>query len=67
MMTNHVIIADSSALIALEQISRLELLKELFGTVVVPPAVAKEVASTVSLPSWILIQPLSQPISAFIL
>jgi len=37
------VVADSSALIALQRIGRLELLHGLFGEIAVPPAVAREV------------------------
>jgi predicted nucleic acid-binding protein len=37
-----VVVADASPLIALERIGHLELLKALFGEVLVPPAVAAE-------------------------
>jgi predicted nucleic acid-binding protein len=39
-----VVVADASPLIALERIGRLELLKALFEEVLVPSAVAAEVA-----------------------
>jgi predicted nucleic acid-binding protein len=49
-----VVIADSSALIALQRVGRLELLHGLFGEVVVPGAVAREVErGGLALPSWL--------------
>ena len=39
-------------LIALTQIGMLDLLRQLFGTVVVPPNVCREVAENVQLPTW---------------
>ncbi len=54
--------SDASALIALQQIGQLSLLGTLFGTVVIPPAVAREVAS-VTLPSFVLERPLELPLS----
>jgi predicted nucleic acid-binding protein len=46
------VISNSSCLIALSAIGQLELLKQLFGRITVPEAVAREVQSA-SLPSWI--------------
>jgi len=54
-------------LIALQQIGELELLQGLFGEIVIPPAVAREVAPTVSLPSWAQTRPLQQPMAGEIL
>ena len=55
-MAAAAVIADSSALIALAQIGHLALLESLFGQILVPPAVAREVAPSIpgpSLPRWI--------------
>lgn len=46
------VLADASVIIALDQIEHLFLLEKLFGEIVIPPAVAREVA-TIALPSWI--------------
>jgi hypothetical protein len=46
-------VSNSSPLIALEKIGKLDLLRELFSAVIIPPAVATEIAPTVTLPSWI--------------
>jgi predicted nucleic acid-binding protein len=49
-----VAVSDASPLITLDQIDRLELLRDLFSDVVVPPAVALEVAPSVqTLPLWV--------------
>ena len=53
------IVSNSSPLIALEQIEKLDLLNELFGEILVPDAVATEIAPTVRSRSWIQQQPLS--------
>ncbi len=45
------IVADTSVLIALSDIDKLNLLKALFGSVIVPQAVAEEYGEP--LPSWI--------------
>ena len=64
---SSLVISNSSPLIALEQLDSLGLLERMFGSVVVPPAVAKEVAPTVTLPEWIREQSLSQEIGSRIL
>lgn len=46
-------VSNSSPLIALQKIRRLEILRDLFSTVIVPRAVALETAPTVKLPSWV--------------
>jgi len=50
-------VSNSSPLIALEKIHKLELLRDLFSTITVPQAVALETAPTVKLPSWIEVYP----------
>jgi predicted nucleic acid-binding protein len=62
-----VIIADASALIALGQIAELTLLERLFGTLLIPPAVAHEIAPSLELPVWIRERPLAQPLSSQVL
>lgn len=62
-----VVVADASPLIALERVGHLELLKALFGEVLVPPAVAAEVAPRLVLPPWICERALRQPISREVL
>ena len=55
------VVSNASPLIALEQLDLLALLEQLFGSVLVPPAVVKEVAPTVTLAEWVIEQTLSQP------
>lgn len=62
-----VVVADASPLIALDRIGRLELLKALFEEVLVPPAVAAEVAPRLALPPWIRERALQQPIAREVL
>lgn len=47
-MTADTIVSNASPLIALEQMGCLPLLEPLFGKILVPPAVAREVAPTVT-------------------
>ena len=46
-------VSNSNPLIALEKIGKLDLLREIFSAVIIPPAVATETAPTVTLPPWI--------------
>lgn len=66
-MTRSPIVCNASPLIALEQIDHLDLLAQLFGSVVVPPAVEHEVAPTVRVPEWVNRRTLTQPIGPAIL
>jgi predicted nucleic acid-binding protein len=61
-MTAGLTVCDASPLIALEQIGQLDLLRQLFGHVLVPPAVVRETRATLDLPSWIGEQSLGQPV-----
>jgi predicted nucleic acid-binding protein len=51
------IVADSSPLIALHAIERLDLLRDIYQSIVVPEAVAREIRRF-RLPSWIEVCPL---------
>jgi hypothetical protein len=66
-MSEPVVVSNSSALIAFDQIGRLELLQALFGQILIPPAVKAETEPTVVLPQWVIERPLSQPIPPRIL
>ena len=66
-MTAAAVVSNASPLIALEQIGCLHLLEPLFGKILVPPAVAREVAPTVTLPTWVEQQRLTQTIGPLIL
>jgi len=57
------VVADTSPLVALHQISLLRILPALFGVVLIPPAVARE-AMSVNFESWMEIRPLQQTIPA---
>jgi hypothetical protein len=56
------VVSDASPLIALHKIEQLGLLGTIFGTVLIPPAVARE-ARTVERPSWILERALTPPLA----
>ena len=66
-MTANTVVSDASPLIALEQIGQLHLLESLFRKIFIPPAVAREVAPTVTLPDWIEQQALVHAIGPLIL
>ncbi|MDQ3815832.1 MAG: DUF3368 domain-containing protein [Armatimonadota bacterium] len=66
-MTSEIVISNASPLIALEQIGQLHLLEQLFHSVVVPPAVVREVSASVTLPVWMTEQALSQAVGPRIL
>jgi predicted nucleic acid-binding protein len=51
------VVSNSSALIALARIQRLDLLPAIFESVLIPPAVAREIAPSIPiLPTWVRIQ-----------
>lgn len=56
------VVSDASPLIALQQIGQLGLLGTIFGTVLIPPAVARE-ALSVEQPSWIFERALTKPLA----
>ena len=56
----NTVVSNASPLIALEQLGLLHLLKEIFGKVLIPTTVAREVAPTVNIPDWITYLSLSQ-------
>ena len=66
-MTPAPVVSNASPLIALQQIDHLQLLEQFFGSILIPPAVAREVAPTVVLPAWIEQQVLAQPVGPRIL
>ena len=62
-MPDAAVISNSSPLIALIQIGRLELLKQLYTRILIPVAAAKEVKPTLDkLPSWISLRALADPL-----
>lgn len=61
------VVADAGPLIALDKIGLLSALYDLFDELIIPPAVAGEIAPTVQAPPWIAQRPLAQPIDARVL
>ncbi|MCU1237998.1 MAG: putative nucleic acid-binding protein contains domain [Candidatus Solibacter sp.] len=62
-MPDAAVISNSSPLIALIQIGRLELLKQLYTSILVPVAVAREVEPTLeNLPDWVVVPALADPL-----
>ena len=61
-MNDLPVISNASSLIALAQIDHLDLLKQLFQTIVISSAVVEEISPTVSIPNWIEQHELSQSI-----
>jgi hypothetical protein len=52
------VVSNSSPLIALSRIQRLDLLPAIFESILIPPAVAREIAPSIPvLPTWLQIQP----------
>ena len=66
-MNDPPVVSNSSPLIALDHIGRLDLLRQLFGTVLIPPAVTCETTPRLKLPPWITEQALTQGIEPQIL
>ena len=54
---NKVIISDTSCLIGLTNIGQINILRELYGSIIVTPEVMKEYGS--QLPEWVVIQEVS--------
>ena len=60
------VVADASPLIAFQQIGQLPLLQALFTTLLIPPAVTKEIAPGVPSQPWIIERSLTQPIAPLV-
>lgn len=58
------VVFDASSLIALAQIDLLDRLEPLFAGCVVPPAVAREISSSVRRPEWIRVQELTRSLDS---
>jgi len=64
---NQLVVSNSSPLIALDQLGHLDLMRRLFREVKVPAAVVREVSPQLNLPSWVVEQPLTQPLAPRVL
>jgi len=56
-----VFVANASPLIAFRQLEQTDLLHTLVGTVLIPPAVVREVFHSTPLPTWV--EPRAHPIA----
>jgi predicted nucleic acid-binding protein len=62
------VIADASPLIALHQIGQISLIELLFGPILIPSAVSREVSPSLPvLPAWITTRYLTQPLPSEII
>ena len=62
------VVSNSSPLIGLAQIGRLDLLRQLYVTVIVPPAVVREATPSIPVrPTWLVAQPLARPLDPRVL
>lgn len=58
-----VVVSNSSPLIAFADIDQLNLLPAIFDSILIPPAVAAEIAPSIpDLPPWLLVEDLKQPL-----
>ena len=61
------VVADASPLIAFQQIGRLQLLRAVFGELIVPPSVIREILASVPPEPWIVERALTQPVVPLVL
>jgi predicted nucleic acid-binding protein len=62
-----VVVSNSSPLIAFADIGQLDLLPSIFGSILIPPSVAAEIAPTIAeLPPWLSVTALKQTIPAIL-
>ena len=66
-MSASPVVTDTSPIIALDRIGKLDLLHELYGAILVPLAVARETAPRTQLPVWIVETALEQPLAPRVL
>jgi predicted nucleic acid-binding protein len=62
-VTTVTVVPNTSPLIALGRIGRLDLMADLYGSVLIPPAVATELSPAYARPPWIIAKPLAKPIN----
>lgn len=58
------IIADASPLIGLDRIGQVDLLRRLYATILVPPAVAREIGPTLAVLPWVEEVVLTRPLDS---
>lgn len=58
------VVSNSSPVIAFERIGELGLLRAIFPALMIPPAVAGEIATATTVPSWITVQSLAGGLDA---
>ena len=63
----NLVVSNSSPIIALAELQRLELLRDLFGELAVPSTVVIETASVTPLPAWVHEVKLTQPLAPRVL
>ena len=56
------VVSNSSPLIALAQIDLLDIVRELYPSVLIPPTVRGEIEQTVRIPTWVIERGLNRPI-----
>lgn len=61
------IISNSSCLIVLEKLGKLDILQNLYGKIIIPPAVVHEVFRYKHKPVWVEVVKVKQPIASMIL
>jgi len=58
------VVSNSSPIIAFERIGELDLLRAIFPALVIPPAVAGEIATVTAVPAWVTVQSLARRLDA---
>jgi predicted nucleic acid-binding protein len=61
------IVSNSSCLIILNRLGKLELLQKIYGKIAIPPAVKKEVFRRKQVPDWVNVLEIRQPLAHEIL
>ncbi|MCB0209741.1 MAG: DUF3368 domain-containing protein [Anaerolineae bacterium] len=63
-MRDPLFVSNASPIIGFERLNALDLLQQLTTTLHVPEAVRREVFGTRSVPNWIIVRSISQPLSS---
>jgi predicted nucleic acid-binding protein len=59
------IVSNSSCLIILSRLEKLDLLQKMFGRIAIPAAVKKDVFKGRKVPDWIDVKAIKQPAAAY--